>query len=70
MEKISGSANKEDLNKLAAELNTEVETGTLKFESNTFMSYGVEPEVIGSIMSLEENEILGPIKGKTAVYVV
>ena len=70
IEKINASANKESLTKLAAELNTSVDTAVLTFETNNIPGFGPEPEVIGKAMSLETNGISDPIKGKLAVFVL
>lgn len=67
---IEASANKKDLSKLAAELNSSVETASLKFETNNIPGYGPEPEVVGTAMSLNANDITDPIKGVKAVFVL
>lgn len=70
MDKMNSSANKSDLFKLAAEFNTAIDTTEVTFETATLPGFGPEAEVIGEIMSLEQDEMAGPIKGSKAVFVV
>lgn len=67
---IEASSNKSELAKLAAELNTTVESATLTFETNSVPGYGPEPDVVGAAMSLAVDDITSPIKGKKAVFVL
>jgi len=67
---IEASANKKELSKLAAELNSSVETASLTFETNSLPGYGPEPEVVGTAMSLDANDVTDPIKGVKAVFVL
>lgn len=70
IEKINNSPNKELLPKLAAELNTAIDTAVVTFETSSLPGFGPEPEVIGQAVSLDVNSIAGPIKGKKAVFVL
>jgi peptidyl-prolyl cis-trans isomerase D len=60
-----------DLNALAADLGTTVQTAN-EVARNTFSLPGgfTEYEVIGKIFSLNEGDISAPLRGETAVYVV
>lgn len=70
MEKMQNSANKNELAKLAAELNLKSETAKLTFETNSFPGFGPEPKVIGIASSLNKGDVVGPIKGSKAVFVL
>ena len=70
MAKISASANKDQLSKLAAELNTTVEDVTLTFETSSFPGFGPEADVIGVALSMQKDQVRGPIKGSKAVFVL
>lgn len=70
IENINSSSNKESLPKLAAELNTAIDTVVVTFETSSLPGFGPEPEVIGEAMGLDVNSITGPIKGKKAVFVL
>jgi len=71
IERLNGSANKGDLNKLAADFNLKVENvANLTFDSRGFGSYGPEPEILGTVFALNEGSTSAPVMGKKAVYVV
>jgi len=70
IEKINASSNKDQLVKLAAELNTAVDNATLTFETSSFPGFGPEADVIGTALSLEKDEVTGPITGSKAVFVM
>lgn len=70
IENINSSSNKESLTKLAAELNTAIDTVVVTFETSSLPGFGPEPDVIGEAMSLDVNDFAGPVKGKKAVFVL
>ncbi len=45
------------------------EAKSLKFNSYTMSGEGLEPEVIGGIASLDDNEVSIPLEGRSGVYV-
>lgn len=70
IEKINASSNKDQLAKLAAELNTAVDEAILTFETANFPGFGPEADVIGVAMALEKDQVSAPIKGSQAVFVL
>ncbi|MCK9167937.1 MAG: SurA N-terminal domain-containing protein [Bacteroidales bacterium] len=67
----SALATTNDLNALASQLGVTVETveeGV--FNSPNIPNYGREPEVVGTVFSLNPGETSGAIKGEQAIYVV
>ena len=71
IEKMEASSKKTDLTALATELGLQVENvANLTFDSRGFGSYGPEPEVLGAVFALNQDEFSAPIMGKKAVYVV
>jgi len=71
IEKIDASANKNDVNKLAAELGLKVENlPNLTFDSRGFSNYGPEPDVIGAAFALKQGDVSAPVMGKKAVFVL
>lgn len=70
MEKMSNSANKDQLIKMAAEFNTAVDTVKLTFETSSIPGFGPEPEIIGVAANMENGQTLGPIKGVKAVFML
>lgn len=60
-----------DLNAIASKLNTKVETvDKLSFSSYTLPNAGFEPVVVGTVGSLAENVVTGPIDGNNGVFAV
>ncbi len=67
----SALATTKDLNALANQLGVDVETveaGT--FGSPNIPGYGREPDVVGTVFSMEVGETSGVVKGTQAVYVI
>ncbi len=60
-----------DIYQLANKFNTKVDTlDNITFSSYTLPPYGSEPNVIGTVFSLNKNELSKPIKGQQGVFVV
>jgi peptidyl-prolyl cis-trans isomerase D len=56
---------------ISANLGLEVkEASNIRFSSYQIPGLGFEPAVIGTALSLDENEISRPIEGRTGVYIV
>ncbi len=70
VENIDNSANKDQLIKLAAEFNTAIDTAKISFETSSIPGVGPEPDVIGAVSTLESGQVIGPIKGSKAVFVL
>ncbi|MDA3904595.1 MAG: SurA N-terminal domain-containing protein [Bacteroidales bacterium] len=71
IEKLNASANKTDLNKLAAEFNLKVENvPNLTFDNRGFGVYGPEPDVLSAVFTMNEGGFSSPIMGKKAVYIL
>lgn len=61
--------NTDDIYAIAAELNEQVDTTSLKFTARNIPGFGREYEVIGEIFTLEPGQTSGPLKGNNAVFV-
>jgi len=68
--KMNASANKENLNEMAAEFNTTVEKANINFETRSIPKLGPEPEVIGIASSMTKDQVVGPIKGSKGVFML
>ncbi|MGE4587503.1 MAG: peptidylprolyl isomerase, partial [Mangrovibacterium sp.] len=65
------AANKQDMEAIAAELNTEVrDVNGINFSMFTIPSIGVEPAVTGAVSALEPDQLSAPVKGNTGVYLI
>ncbi|MGQ8335965.1 peptidylprolyl isomerase [Sunxiuqinia sp. A32] len=65
------AASGDSLEALASSLNTEVKSANnLSFNSFSIPGVGAEPNVIGTLSSLEKGKISTPIKGNNGVFVV
>ncbi|OYT15041.1 MAG: hypothetical protein B7C24_15130 [Bacteroidetes bacterium 4572_77] len=70
MAKIDASSNKDDLRKLAVELNTSIDTATVTFESRSLPGFGPDADVIGAAAAMKKGDKVGPVKGATAVFML
>ncbi len=70
IEKMNASANKTQLVKLAAELNTAIDTTTVTFGTSSIPGFGPDPSIIGAAVSMAAGNTLGPVKGSTAVFMM
>jgi len=67
----SALATTKDLNALAGQLGVEVETvDAATFSSPNIPGYGREPEVVGTVFSMEPGSISEAVKGTQAIYVI
>lgn len=65
------TASGNDLYQIAAKINAVVDTvDALTLSAYNFPDFGPEPELIGTIFTLNKNSVSKPIKGKMAVYKV
>jgi len=70
IEQINSSSNKDNLLKLSAELNTAIDTTSITFETSSIPGFGPEFDVIGAAAALTKDDLLGPIKGSKAVFMI
>jgi peptidyl-prolyl cis-trans isomerase D len=67
----SSMTSSRDIYKLANKFNTKVDKlDNITFSSYTLPPYGSEPNVIGTVFSLNKNELSNPIKGQQGIFVV
>ncbi len=67
--KMKEAATSSDLGSIAETLNVEVmDANGIIFNQNSISGIGIEPALIGTISSLEENQMSAPIKGNYGVY--
>jgi peptidyl-prolyl cis-trans isomerase D len=59
-----------NLNEIAAEMNSKVDSSNITFSTRNLPGYGIEYKLIGKILTLEEGVSSGPIIGASAVFVV
>ena len=68
---LAGSISGSDLNAIAGQFSTQVDTAqNVAFNATFVPSLGFEPQVIGQAYTMEQGSTSGPIEGKTGVFVV
>lgn len=69
--KLTDADNGNNLDATASALNTEVKSANgLTFNSTSIPSVGMEPAVIGTLASLNQDEVSSPIIGSNGVYLI
>ena len=59
-----------DLNQLAMQFKSKVDTINLTFGGFNNSAIGREPEIVGQLFTVKQGELTGPLKGKYGTYVV
>lgn len=71
IQKMEKVANGNDLATIAADLNIDVKDANgLTFNAVSIPGVGLEPKVIGTLSSLEQDQLSAPIKGNNGVYLI
>ncbi len=69
--KIESKAEGNDLEAIASSLDTEVKDATgLTFNSFSIPGVGSEPAIIGTLASLEKDQVSAPVKGNNGVFLI
>jgi hypothetical protein len=61
---------KKDLNSLATELNSKVDTAEIKFSGYGRDAISNEAEIVGNLFTLKKDLVTGPLTGNYGVYIV
>ncbi|MDP4281243.1 MAG: SurA N-terminal domain-containing protein [Bacteroidota bacterium] len=59
-----------DLNALASQFNIKVDTSSITFSGYSPSRISRESEVVGTLFTMKKGQLVGPLKGKTAAFVV
>jgi peptidyl-prolyl cis-trans isomerase D len=59
-----------DLNALAREFNTKIDTADIKFTGYGRSAISNEGEIVGLLFTLKKNQVTGPLTGNYGVYFV
>ncbi len=69
-EKIKSSISGTDLNGIASQYGTVVDTAkNVSFNAGFIAGHGAEPKVVANLFSVEQGETVGPVEGNNGVYV-